>query len=177
MLNIQHTPIAILLAALGLIGYSSLGLSTTAQTVAAVEPHAHKTGHSLLTQLPNSNISTGSRKTLADGIYLFGEAAEPEQMGNAYLVFEVRRGILIGAFYMPSSSFDCVYGAAQPQRLDVTIVNSYEQTAYPYSIPIQQMHPISEVSANDRRILSTCTDTYQEQVWKQPNTVGQENLN
>lgn len=186
MLNLLHTPIAIVIAALSLMGHSSLSVSTTAQPITTVKQQRDLTSHSQqffhppnesFAQIPNSTISTGSRKTLADGVYLFGETSEPEQIGQGYVVFEVRQGILIGAVYMPSSSFDCVYGTAQPQRLDVTIVSSYEQTAYPYSIPLQQMHPIMDVSANDRRILSTCTNTYQEQVWNQKNTVGQENLN
>ncbi|MBW4681604.1 MAG: hypothetical protein KME19_16025 [Microcoleus vaginatus WJT46-NPBG5] len=119
-------------------------------------------------ELPSSDTFTGTEsQLLADGVYLFGEDPKPEQVGKAYMVFEVRRGRLIGAFYMPSSSFDCVFGSAQSQRLDVTIVNSYERTTYPYSVPLRNLHPIDSFSANDRRILSTCTETYQQQVWNQ----------
>lgn len=119
-------------------------------------------------EVPPSDTFMGTEgQLLADGVYLFGEDPEPEQVGKAYMVFEVRRGRLIGAFYMPSSSFDCVFGSAQSQRLDLTIVNSYERTTYPYSVPLRNLHPIDSFSANDRRILSTCTETYQQQVWNQ----------
>lgn len=119
-------------------------------------------------ELPTSDTSIAAEsQALADGVYLFGEDPEPEQLGKAYMVFEVRRGRLIGAFYMPSSSFDCVFGSAQSERLDVTVVNSYERTTYPYSVPLHDLHPIDSFTANDRRILSTCTQTYQQQVWNQ----------
>lgn len=139
-------------------------------TTACAKVIASQPEHKFYTpaELPPSDtfIATESQ-FLADGVYLFGEDPEPEQVGKAYMVFEVRRGRLIGAFYMPSSSFDCVFGNAESQRLDVTIVNSYERTTYPYSVPLQDLHPIDSFSANDRRILSTCTQTYQQQVWNQ----------
>ncbi|MGK7899848.1 MAG: hypothetical protein AB4352_00265 [Hormoscilla sp.] len=114
-------------------------------------------------------------------IYLYGQSSEPEQVGQAYTVFEVRQqqGV-IGAFYMPRSSFDCFYGSIQSDRLAVTIVNSYDQTSYPYSIALdrdsqiagdrpvmEQMglagfYPIAPVSSNDQRILGICKQNYHE---------------
>lgn len=127
--------------------------------------------------------AAGSRATgaqpaaqpLADGVYLYGQAPQAEQIGSAYMVFEVNQGKVVGAFYMPSSSFDCFYGEFHADRLALNVIDSYEQSVHPYAIALQPgdnvamagpetlapvslegYHPINTVSANDRRILSTC---------------------
>lgn len=121
----------------------------------------------------------------ADGIYLYGQSQRPDQLGQSYLVFEVRQKKVLGAFYMPSSSFDCFYGAMQPGQLALTVVDSYERTANSYAIALERTapiasatnpaitgidlkgyYPIAKVSENDRRILGTCRTEYQNQVWK-----------
>jgi hypothetical protein len=114
--------------------------------------------------------------SLSNGVYLFGQSAKPEEIGNAYLVFEVRDSKMIGAFYMPRSSFDCVYGSLQPNQLALTVVNSYDQSTHPYEIAVRQDNPVTtagsnsavkkfglegmqqltEVSENDQRILEVC---------------------
>lgn len=123
---------------------------------------------------------------LPDGVYLYGESSEPNELGRAYLIFEVRSAQLIGAFYMPSSSFDCLYGTVEPQQLALTIVDSYENTEYSYAVGIEHspiassqnpardnivrlegLQSISTVSENDQRILNVCKENYQEQVWQQ----------
>jgi hypothetical protein len=119
-------------------------------------------------------------KALPDGTYLYGRVSKAGQLGSTYLVFEVHQGAVNGAFYMPQSSFDCVHGSVQTQRLALTVVNSYEQASYPYAVALQTagksasstrpdvvpialegFHPIKQLSANDRRILSTCKASYQ----------------
>jgi hypothetical protein len=126
-------------------------------------------------------VSADSSHRLADGIYLYGESSEPDRVGKAYMVFEVQNDRAIGAFYMPSSSFDCFYGNIEPNRLAVTVVNSYENTTYAYALPMEQypiasnqptgdlefqgFHRIAEVSDNDRRILEMCKENYQDRAW------------
>lgn len=127
-------------------------------------------------QAQSSSSGQAAAQPLPDGVYLYGQAAEPEQLGSAYMVFEVNKGDVVGAFYMPRSSFDCFYGSLQPDRMALNIVNSYEQTQYPYSVALQPtdsvamaggeetlpavvpegFHKIADVSANDQRILATC---------------------
>lgn len=107
-----------------------------------------------------------------------GQSSEPGQVGQAYTVFEVRQQGVIGAFYLPLSSFDCFYGNMQSDQLAVTIVNSYDQTSYPYSIALDTssqiagdspvktemrlvgFYPIAPVSSNDQRILGICKQNY-----------------
>lgn len=119
---------------------------------------------------------------LSDGVYLYGQSAEPEVVGQAYMVFEVRDRNLIGAFYMPRSSFDCFYGRVENQELALTIVNTYDRTEYSYAVGIDNapvasssdpaidivrlegFESIATVSDNDRRILNVCKDNYQDRV-------------
>lgn len=132
---------------------------------------------------------------LSDGVYLYGESSQPEQIGKEYMVFEVRRGRVIGAVYMPSSEFNCFYGTLQSQKLDLIVANPFAETAdssppenrrntefaavgnfpsigngddpvsFPYSVSLQNYQRVSRVSENDQRILGTCKASYAEQVW------------
>ncbi len=115
---------------------------------------------------------------LADGVYLYGESPEPDQIGRAYLVLEVTQGSAIGAFYMPASEFDCTYGRFQADQLALTVIDSYEQGRHPYAIALtaaspiaaqpdqatglnlEGFYPIAAVSENDQRILDTCKVRY-----------------
>ena len=72
-----------------------------------------------------------------DGIYLYGQSAEPEQIGQAYMVFEARQGKVVGAFYMPRSSFDCFYGDLGSQQMALKIVDSYGEGTYDYAIALE----------------------------------------
>lgn len=124
--------------------------------------------------------------SLPDGVYLYGQTSDREKIGEAYMVFEMRRGQTIGAFYMPQSSFDCFYGTLEANKLALTVVNSYQQTTHPYSVGIldfaiassrgrpignkmqlEGYYPIANVSENDRRILGMCQSSYQQQIWEQ----------
>ncbi len=117
--------------------------------------------------------------TLPDGVYLYGQSATPDQMGKAYFVFEARQGKVLGAFYMPRSSFDCAYGSFHPEKVALTVIDSYEKTANPYEIALERsasiatngnpalptiglegFTPVARVSINDQRILKTCRANY-----------------
>jgi hypothetical protein len=121
--------------------------------------------------------TTATRNYLPNGVYLYGQSQKPEQMGSAYLVFEVTNNRVVGAFYMPRSSFDCVYGNFQAEELALTVVDSYERTTHPYAIALRQdyavaragnnpteqaqigldgLQPVATISDNDRRILGIC---------------------
>jgi len=124
-----------------------------------------------------------------DGIYLYGQSPEPEQIGQEYMVFEIHQDKVIGAFYLPQSEFSCFYGRLQSGKLAVMVAdspdldthptpvagqnqqvaaasnrplsgNSYSSIAYPYSVALQNYHQIASVSANDQRILRTCKNNY-----------------
>ncbi|MBO9999971.1 MAG: hypothetical protein J7641_13410 [Cyanobacteria bacterium SID2] len=139
--------------------------------------------------LPQNTISIAqmpvSSETMptADGIYLYGEAPASDRIGTAYMVFELRQSQAVGAFFMPHSSFDCFYGRVSPRALEVTVVNSYDRTAYDYAVALEDsaiaseanvtiepefegFYPIESLSDSNRQILETCKDRYQNAVWQ-----------
>jgi hypothetical protein len=118
-------------------------------------------------------------QSMADGVYLYGQSPNPEQIGSAYMVFQVNNSQVVGAFYMPYSSFDCFNGDLQTNQLALTVVSSEEQAAYPYAVALQPgsniasangaiaplrlegYHRISTLSRNDRRLLAACQADHQ----------------
>ncbi len=119
--------------------------------------------------------SVETESTFENGVYLYGQSQEPDQIGSEYLVFEVRDHQIIGAFYMPHSSFDCFSGTIETEQLALTIVDSYEQQEYAYAIALEETAAIAstdsssvipvglegyvrldQISENDQQMLSTC---------------------
>ncbi len=98
---------------------------------------------------------------LPDGIYLYGQSPIPEQILNEYFVFEIRNDKVIGALYLPYSSFFCFYGTQKPGQLEVTVTDSYDNSTSPYTVNLQDYHPLAQPRENDLRILSICQNNYQ----------------
>lgn len=116
-----------------------------------------------------------NQQILPDGTYVFGQSPEADQVGSTYLVFEANDEQVVGAFYMPASSFDCFYGEPEVEHLELTVVNSENQSEYAYTVELQRdtsvatvgnsaiaplhltgYHQIDTVSPNDHRILAAC---------------------
>jgi hypothetical protein len=128
---------------------------------------------------PTALLAAPARANLADGIYLYGQSPKPEQIGQEYLVFQVKQGKMTGAIFLPMSEFSCFTGTVTPRTLDLSIRDSYENQTYRHSIALQPLapvasgrpvtqeiglegyHPIEKISANDRQILRTCLQQIQ----------------
>lgn len=109
-----------------------------------------------------------------DGVFLYGQSPEPDQLGAGYMVFESFQNYVVGALYMPYSSFDCFQGQLSNGELAMTITNSYTQESYPYAVALQSteaiasasggasplqlegFHQLEAPSENDLNILATC---------------------
>ena len=119
------------------------------------------------------------RPVLTDGTYLFGQSQTPDQLGMGYAVFSVENNQTVGAFYQPRSSFDCFTGQISPNAMSVRIVDSYDQTVYPYEVAVSLdntlvagsaagaytldgFYRINEVSAQDYEMLATCKADFAE---------------
>jgi hypothetical protein len=147
----------------------------------SVSPTAAKAQASMLTQSQATpKIETAvAASSLPNGVYLYGQSAQPDQVGKAYFVFEVNQGKVLGALYMPRSSFDCTYGKFQSGRVALTVIDSYEKTRHPYaialvrntsvattsnpalnSINLEGFQPLKKLSEIDKNILSVCKKNY-----------------
>jgi hypothetical protein len=114
-----------------------------------------------------------------DGVYLYGQSPQANQLGQGYIIFEKRQGRVKGALYMPSSEFSCFQGTldksgelamtvkalpdaggitevATSNRLPRNIFDDDVPSTYAYSVTLQNYHQIKPVGANDRRILQMC---------------------
>ncbi|SKB14846.1 hypothetical protein PL11201_680122 [Planktothrix sp. PCC 11201] len=125
---------------------------------------------------PGSETAAVQGHFLGDGVYLYGESPQPEQIGQSYMVFEVKQGQVTGAFYMPRSSFDCFTGVPQGNHLSLNIIDSYTQETHSYQIGLNNtavvattggqvsennlvlegFHRLPNPSENDTRILNQC---------------------
>ena len=134
-----------------------LGMAQTIPTVSTVSSVNAADGQlrlaSSLPSLPN------------DGVYVYGQSAQPDELGRAYLVFEVSQGKVVGGFYMPNSSFDCFSGSIGAGKLALTIVDSYDRThQYPYSVALAVD---TSVASNNPEIPNFSLEGYQ-----RINTIG-----
>jgi hypothetical protein len=106
-----------------------------------------------------------------DGVYLYGESDQPNALGKEYIIFETIGKKTIGAFYLPQSEFSCFYGQFRGARLNVTLIDAYDQQRYNYNLVLNPRglttsklpmmgaptyQPLAKISDNDRHILNTC---------------------
>lgn len=163
---------------------SLVAITIAASTLSAVKAQDLDSVHQPSAQAaPHQTEVSQATSRLQDGVYLYGQAADADQIGSAYLVFESRNERFVGAFYMPHSSFDCVYGSLEAEQLAMTVVDSYGEGTFPYAIALQDtttlagvggsdselqlegMHQIDELSQMDQEVLASCIDRFAEQIW------------
>lgn len=192
--NYVQIPLAGLMLMVGVSSGNANAIQTRGSGV-AIASHQNRVieaKSASLSEVASSNTrTTGSVKQISDGIYLYGQSSQPEQIGQEYIVFEVRGGRTIGALYMPQSEFNCFQGTLQAQQLNVTLAqpdseiaqsgpnerqefqpvavgsrspaggNRFDAISFPLSVKLQNYHQITRVSENDQRILSMCKANYQ----------------
>ena len=130
-----------------------------------------------------------SETSFPDGIYLYGQSPQPEQIRQEYIVFQVQQGQIVGAVYLPHSEFNCFQGKLDATQLSMTMINAEELsnnklevdqsrslaaiTAFGshlvsndesinnlYQVSLEVYHSISQVSKSDRRMITTCKDAF-----------------
>lgn len=178
LLNRLKTPVTGLCLSIGLVVSGMMALPMQGSEMATAlsqDPIMSEVSSSADSHLAAQSSSPPPLEVLDDGIYLYGQIPEPDQIGVAYLIFEVSEHQVVGAFYMPHSSFDCFQGEFQANQLALQITDSYEQVTFPYSIGLSRsgaiaasedvavppvaltgFDPIATVSENDHRILGVC---------------------
>jgi hypothetical protein len=167
---------AAIAAALGL-GFSIVNSTTSLTSARAAAAPIPSTASSA------ARVAQSAAK-LADGVYLFGETNQPDQLGQSYFVFEVTQGKVLGALYMPQSSFDCAHGSFKYQQLALKVQDAYDSTASDYAIALDRgatvastnlngigqvglegFQKIDKVSQNDMQLLNACKATFQAKAW------------
>lgn len=122
---------------------------------------------------PRANFPT------KDGVYLYGQSPQPNQLGQGYVLFQKQQGKVMGALYMPQSEFSCFQGTLDKSgELAMTVTSPdpslYNEVAtgnrlpkfdedglntYAYSVALQDYHRVNSISANDQRILQMCNQS------------------
>ncbi len=133
---------------LGLVGVG-LALANTVPVIASA-PEA--------SAVQEQEIATGMIKNqrvksnfIADGVYLYGQSSQRDQIGKEYLVFQVDEGNIVGAIYYPQSEFNCFTGNIEAQELNLSIIDPYNGETYPYSIAQQNQALFASSSAPSSR--------------------------
>lgn len=93
---------------------------------------------------------------LPNGLYLYGNAPQPNQLAHDYVVFERHNGQVVGAFYSPRSEFTCFSGELQGTQLDVEALVPEETETHEIRAQLANLYPLQQVSANDQRMLTMC---------------------
>ncbi|MEH2376820.1 hypothetical protein [Nostoc sp.] len=115
-----------------------------------------------------------------DGVYLYGQSPKPNQLGQAYIIFQKQQEKVTGVLYMPQSEFNCFQGTLNPSgELAMTVngsaneassnqsnqvatssrlpkVGEDESSSYAYSVALQDFYRLNSITASDRRTLQMC---------------------
>ena len=111
---------------------SFIGTLFTAEVQAT--PLQGRTSNTVETSVSQNQSPRPRNPLLSEGIYFYGEAPIPDELGHSYMVFEAQGERIVGAIYMPLSSFDCFQGELTAAALNLEITNSYTQEVYAYAI-------------------------------------------
>lgn len=179
-----EVPLAGLLLTVSILSSEAKPVLTNSQTAATPQLIQSKVSGKDAINAPKGKLPE------KDGIYLYGQSPKPQQVGQEYMVFEVRQGKVIGAFYLPQSEFSCFNGTLQSGNLALMVAygpdsnpsedsiavqdsqqvatasdkppieNVYNETAYAYSVALQNYHQLTSISDNDQQILRTCRNNY-----------------
>ncbi|MBD1812866.1 hypothetical protein NDI43_26170 [Microcoleus vaginatus GB2-A3] len=108
------------------------------------------------------NPSKTNVAALPDGIYLYGDSPQPNQVLQNYIVFQRQNDRVVGAIYAPRSDFACFTGKIQGNTLSGKAISpGGKLQTIEINTQLTNLHSIRTISSNDRRILSTCQQTAQ----------------
>ncbi|MGF1460710.1 MAG: hypothetical protein ACFBSG_16995 [Leptolyngbyaceae cyanobacterium] len=128
---------------------------------------------SLTPATASANVTADAQ--LADGMHVFGESPDANQLGVTYMTLEVTAGQVVGGFYQVSSSFDCFHGHVSGNDLALQLAASFEQPESTFSLALESQtavaaqgtvaatwvptgfHSVAEVTETDHQVLQACT--------------------
>ncbi len=79
--------------------------------------------------------------------YLFGTTPEAGQIGHDYMVMQIGEEKSVkGAFYQVSSEYACFSGEVADGKLDLAVIDPYEQVAYEHQLNYEQTALVADTS-------------------------------
>lgn len=126
-------------------------------TIATLLPAA-LIGVTLREETAQAHQQASTNASLPDGVYLYGNSPQPNELTRNYVVFERRDGEVVGAFYSPQSEFTCFAGDLQGTRLDVEAVVLGEPQTQAVKAQLANLYPLQDISANEQRLLGVCKE-------------------
>lgn len=144
-----HTTFKLTLASLLLL--TGINEIEAKQSIAKELKSSTNAAFAVATSAAENNIFKG-KMPKKDGIYLYGQSQQPNQIGQEYMVFEVRQGKVTGAFYLPQSEFNCFQGSLAAGKLDLTIAGDAGSTPYSDSIADGQNAPQVATASDSSQI-------------------------
>ena len=121
------------------------------QSIAKELKSSTNAAFAVATSAAENNIFKG-KMPKKNGIYLYGQSQQPNQIGQEYMVFEVRQGKVMGAFYLPQSEFNCFQGSLAAGKLDLTIAGDAGSTPYSDSIADAENAPQVATASDSSQI-------------------------
>ncbi len=132
----------------------------------------------LAKETDQANVS--NKTPFADGTYLYGRSEQPEQIGQEYIVMQVRGDRAIGAIYFPRSEFNCFSATLEGRQFNLAIVDPQDEKVYLQAIAVGELATVASqerlslspnlagyqqlnaIGDSDRRILDICLDYYRQ---------------
>jgi hypothetical protein len=145
----------------------ALGLITVSLSPVGASPATHSRLSSML-------YAQSETSAIADGTYLYGQSPVADELGQEYVVFQVRQDRVVGAVYMPQSEFSCFSGTIDTKQMNLSVLDPYDSSVYSYAIALQDSspvasgdklprsvglqgyYPLSKISARDRNLIDRC---------------------
>ena len=144
-----HTTFKLTLASLLLL--TGINEIEAKQSIAKELKSSTNAAFAVATSAAENNIFKG-KMPKKNGIYLYGQSQQPNQIGKEYMVFEVRQGKVMGAFYLPQSEFNCFQGSLAAGKLDLTIAGDAGSTPYSDSIADAENAPQVATASDSSQI-------------------------
>lgn len=109
-----------------------------------------------LTSQPSQAAAENPTTEQPNGIYLYGESATADQIGQGYVVFSKKNGRVVGALYHPSSEFSCFSGAIADNQLQAVALEMGDAGKLTLQMSLAQMYQIQSLTETSKNTLSIC---------------------
>lgn len=99
-------------------------------------------------------------------LVVYGQAEQPDQLGQGYIVFEQHGDTVLGAYYYPRSEFQCFVGKLNDNTEVVSgvVLSSMQQSHEQMHIGLSSLFELNQPSENDQRMVADCKQSVARQI-------------